>query len=302
MNAPNWLLFIVSSFIWGTTWFAIKHQLEGVSSLFSIAYRFTIASALLFLFLALQKKQLKYSLKEHFWFAAQGFLLFGICYWFTYIAEAGLTSGLVAVLSSLIIFFNVILGRILLKRPILPKLVIGFFIGLTGMLLLYKDEIGSSANVSNGIALLVIAVISNVVASLGNIISMRNQQAGLPVQQTNAYGMAYGTLLMVVIGLIKGDEIMFRTDFAYISSLLYLAVFGSIVAFYCYLTLLGRLGPGRAAYTNLVIPIIALMVSTLFESFVWNWYTLLGLAFVLFGNYIALRKKNLFSKTPSHLK
>ncbi|MBI1183651.1 EamA family transporter [bacterium] len=290
MKTPNWLLFAAACLIWGTTWYAIKFQLNGGSPLLSIAYRFSIAAALLFSYLLLRKKQVKYSLNEHFWFALQGFLLFGLCYWFTYLAESGLTSGLVAVLSSLIIFFNVVFGKILLKRPILPKLIVGFLLGICGMALLYKDELATADFSNEAPALLIIAVLSNLIASLGNIVSMRNQSKGLPVQQTNAFGMLYGAVFMYLLALIKGDSWHFSTAPSYILSLIYLGVFGSVVAFYCYLTLLGRLGPGRAAYTNLVIPIIALLVSTLFESFQWNWYASLGLALVLAGNWVALFK------------
>jgi len=291
LKTPNWLLFVAASLIWGTTWFAIKFQLNGSSPLFSIAFRFSIAAIILFVYLLATKQNLRFKAKDHLWFGLQGSLLFGLCYWFTYIAESGLTSGLVAVLSSLIIFFNVLFGRLFLKRPILPKLVLGFFLGISGMAILYKDELSNTNLTDQSAALLVIAVVSNIIASLGNIVSMRNQGKGFQVQVTNAFGMTYGALLMYLIGFIKGDEMNFDWSFSYTISMIYLGIFGSVVAFYCYLTLLGRLGPGRAAYTNLVIPIIALLVSTIFESFDWNWYAFAGLALVLLGNWVALRKK-----------
>ena len=291
MKLPNWLLFTITCFIWGTTWFAIKFQVVNISPTLSISYRFGIASIILFAFLAITKAKLKFTLAQHKWFFIQGILLFGICYWLTYWAETGLTSGLVAVLSSLIIFFNVILGRLLLKREIKPKLLVGFFLGIIGMGLLYKDEIGTNTAIANGTFLLIIAIIANLVASLGNIVSMRNQTHGLPITQTNAFGMAYSAIIMFLFSLVKGDEITFIFSSEYIISLIYLGVFGSIIAFYCYLTLLGKLGPGKAAYTNLVIPVIALMVSTLFESFDWSMFAFLGLTLVLVGNYVALKSK-----------
>lgn len=283
--------------MWGTTWFGIKLQLDStVAPLFSIAYRFAIASILLFAFLAITGKNLKYSLSQHMWFMLQGILLFGICYWLTYIAEMGLTSGLVAVLSSLIIFFNVMFGRVLLKKPIQPKLLLGFVVGISGMALLYKDELSSNGFDQKGIQLLGIAVLSNIVASLGNIVSARNQSKGLPIPQTNAYGMAYGVLLVFGIGMLTGNELTFDWNPNYVGSLIYLAIFGSIIAFYCYLTILGQLGAGKAAYVNLVIPIIALLVSSLFESFQWTAIAFLGLGLVLFGNWIALSKWNPLKK------
>ncbi len=292
MKLPNWLLFATACFIWSTTWFAIKYQVDGVAPLVSISLRFALASALLFIGLKILKLNLKFTLREHLWFMLQGLLLFGICYWFTYTAETGLTSGLVAVLSSLIIFFNVIFGRIFLKRPINHKLLWGFFLGIIGMALLYKDEITQS-NLHNGIGLLVVAILANVVASLGNIVSARNQGAMLPVSQSNAFGMGYSAIFMLIIALAKGDSLAIKFEFPFIASLIYLSVFGSIVAFYCYLTLLGQIGADKAAYINLIIPILALVVSSIFESFEWSMFAFIGLTLVLIGNYIALLQKRL---------
>lgn len=291
MKLPAWLLFSVACIIWGTTWFGIKLQLDSVvPPLYSIAYRFAIASIILFVFLGLSGKKLAYSFQQHLWFLLQGTLLFGLCYWLTYVAEVGLTSGLVAVLSSLIIFFNVLFGKLFLKRPIQTKLLIGFVVGVSGMVLLYKDELHTSGLNRTGLQLLIVAVLANVVASLGNLVSARNQSHGLPVPQTNAFSMAYGAIMVLVIGLIKGDALVMDWNFTYLGSLVYLAIFGSVIAFYCYLTLLGQLGAGKAAYVNLVIPIIALLVSSLFESFQWTPLAFIGLALVLLGNWVALSK------------
>lgn len=290
-KTPSWVLFLVASVIWGTTWYAIKMQLTSVPPLFSIAYRFSLASLVLLVYLAITGHRLKFSIQNHLWFVLQGIFLFGLCYWLTYVAETELTSGLVAILTCLIILFNILLGRLFLKRPISPKLLIGAFIGITGIVLLFKDELQLKAQTGGiDIGILTIAVVANLFASIGNIVSARNQGAGLPVQQTNAFGMLYGALLMFVLAFARGDEIAFEGSLEYVGSLLYLAIFGSIIAFSSYLTLVGRLGPGKAAYTTLIIPVIALSISTLFESFTWTIYAVIGLLLVLAGNYVALRK------------
>lgn len=297
-KTPIWLLFLIPSIIWGTTWYAIKFQLVSVPPLFSIAYRFTLASAILLVFLKLTGKKLRFSLVEHLWFALMGGFLFGLCYWLTYVAETELTSGLVAILTCLIIPFNVLLARVLLRQPISLRLLIGGLIGIVGIVLLYKDELLAKVELNElNIGILVIAVVANLFASIGNIVSARNQNAGLPIQQSNAFGMLYGAMLMFALAFLRGDEPSFDLSFSYISSLIYLAIFGSIIAFSSYITLLGRVGLGKAAYTSLVIPIIALGISTIYESFQWSIYALLGLALVLTGNYVALRKKQV--KKPS---
>ncbi|MBI3141916.1 MAG: EamA family transporter [Bacteroidetes bacterium] len=288
---PNWLLFAIASLIWGTTWYAIKFQLNGTSPLLSISFRFALAALILFVSLAVGRQRLKYPLRHHAWFALQGVLLFGLCYWFTYLAEIGLTSGLVAVLSSLIIFFNIVFGKLLFGQRMLPKLLLGFLLGIVGMAFLYRDELELAEKATSGWGLLVVAVFSNVFASLGNMVSMRNQQAGLTVSVTNAYGMAYGSLSMMLLALFTEQGLAVDFTPTYALSLVYLAVFGSVIAFYCYLTLLGRQGPGKAAYTTLTVPVIAIFVSTLFEGFTWTWAAFVGLLLVLSGNWVALRKK-----------
>lgn len=288
---PNWLLFAAASLIWGTTWYAIKFQLNGTSPLLSISLRFALAALILFVGLAMGRRRLLYPFRQHAWFALQGILLFGFCYWFTYLAELGLTSGLVAVLSSLMIFFNVLFGKVLLGRAIEPKLLLGFLLGIMGMAFLYREELEMAEKAGSGWGLLVVAVFSNVFASLGNIVSMRNQLAGLTVSVTNAYGMAYGSAFMFLLALITEDGFAIHFTPSYAFTLVYLSVFGSVIAFYCYLTLLGRQGPGKAAYTSLAIPVIAILVSTMFEGFVWSWPAFAGLLLVLSGNWVALRKK-----------
>ena len=137
---------------------------------------------------------------------------------------------------------------------------------------------------------LILSFLSVITASIGNILSAYNQKNKLPVVQTNAYGMLYGSLLMLLLVFITGTPVIFDASFKYISSLIYLAVFGSIIAFYSYLTLLGNIGPERAAYVTLVFPIIALLLSTFFEEYTWSLFALLGVALITAGNFLMLKK------------
>ena len=122
----------------------------------------------------------------------------------------------------------------------------------------------------------------------GAVVALRNQQAGLPVVQSNGFGMAYGALLMTLWAGSQGVTFGFDPAPGYVLSLLYLALFGSVLAFGSYLTLLGRIGPGRAAYAMVLFPIVALLLSTLFEGFRWSPAALAGMVLVLVGNILAL--------------
>ena len=137
---------------------------------------------------------------------------------------------------------------------------------------------------------MILSLVSVISASLGNILSARNQRNGLPVIQTNAFGMAYGALFMFVLAAVNGPSFTFDPSFSYVISLLYLALFGSVIAFSAYLTLLGRIGADRAAYVTVLFPVISLSLSTLFEGMTWDPPQLAGVVLVLVGNAIVLAK------------
>jgi len=286
----NFILFSASAIIWGSTWLAIKFQLGLVDPIISVSYRFILASFILLLFCRISGLNLKYNVKEHLFIALQGFFLFGINYWLVYLAEVHLPSGLVAVIFSMIIFFNIFNGAIFIGSPIRVRVIAGAALGIVGIGLVFKQEILSFSLSSDNSLALVIAGLGALTASLGNITSVHNQKINLPVIQTNAFGMMYGALFMLIISLIMGKHFSFEISYAYIGSLLYLSIFGSIIAFTCYLTLLGKIGADKAAYVTLIIPVIALILSTIFEEYTWTLYAFIGVALILIGNMLVLIK------------
>jgi drug/metabolite transporter (DMT)-like permease len=286
----NVAYYLITSLIWGSTWLAIKFQLGSVSPELSIAYRFALAAILLFIFSVARRLPLRFSKRQHFYIALQGFLLFSLNYFLVYLAELYLASALVAILFSTIIIANVIFGTILLKAPVRARVVIGAIVGILGIILIFFQELATSVvsdKVSLGIMLAIGSVIS---ASLGNIVSARNQRQDLPVIQTNAFGMAYGAAFMLFLAVYNGAPLTLDTSPSYVLSLLYLAIFGSVIAFGTYLTLLGRIGPDRAAYVTVLFPVIALILSTLFEGITWSLAQLGGVVLVLLGNVIVLTR------------
>ena len=287
---PNYILYFITVLIWGSTWLAIKFQLGVVAPEASIAYRFALAAFLLMVYVYIRKLPMRFKLQDHLFFALQGLLLFSLNYILVYLAEQYLNSGLVSIIFSTIILFNVIFGALFLRYPIRPRVLGGAALGLVGLAIIFQPELSTfdlSSGKSMGIIMCIGATIS---ASLGNIVSARNQRAGLPVIQTNAYGMTYGSILMFGLALIRGVEFRFDPSLAYVGSLLFLAIFGSVIAFGTYLTLLGRIGPDRAGYVTVLFPIIALLLSTLFEGLSWGLAGIVGVIFVLLGNAFILVK------------
>lgn len=291
MSTRQYILFAIPSLIWGSTWYAIKFQLGTVDPLLSVAYRFILAGLLLITFCVATGRKMKFTPKEHFLMLLLGLCLFGLNYWFVYQAETFLTSGIVAVIFSLIIFFNIFFNAVLLKGKIKTDVILAAILGVSGTGLLFKNELGNF-NLGNGDWIIFALCLGGLTfASLGNILSAYKQKKKIPVLQANAYGMLYGGSAMFIMVLALGKPLNFDHSFNYSISLIYLAVFGSIIAFSTYLKLLGEIGPDRSVYIALITPAIALLISTLFEGYRWDLYAFLGILLLFSGNILALRFK-----------
>ena len=292
----NLLLYIITVFIWGSTWLGIKFQLGRVDPLVSVVYRFLLAAMLLFIWCGLRRLKMRFCLRDHLFIALQGACLFAVNYWLFYLAEVHLSSGIVAVVFSTIVFWNILNGRIFLKTPVRSNVILGSGLGIVGIGLVFWPEISGLSLADAGFRGFMLSIAATLMASFGNILSARNQQHGLPVIQTNAFGMAYGALLMLAVALIAGKPFDVDPSTTYIVSLIYLALFGSVIAFGCYLTLLGRIGADRASYATLLFPIIALIISTLFEGYRWSPPAIAGVAVILVGNALSLAKIDLVAR------
>lgn len=282
-------LYLAAVLIWGSTWLAITFQLGVVPPEVSVAYRFAIASLMLLAYCRWRGLNLCFSTGEHGWMALQGLLLFGLNYLCIYQAEGRIHSGLVAVIFSLMVFFNMLGTRLFFGTPLRPATVIGALLGIAGVVLLFLPEIVRAAEAGTTLAGLLFALAGTLSASFGNLAAGRNSARGLPVVQVNAFGMFYGTLLVGGYAVLLGRPFVFDGSLAYVFSLLYLALFGSVLAFGAYLTLLGRIGAARAGYVAVAVPIVALLLSTLFEGLRWQPAMLIGLALCLAGNVLVLR-------------
>jgi drug/metabolite transporter (DMT)-like permease len=187
----NLLFYALTVGIWGSTWYAIKFQLNGIPTQVSVTYRFALATL----------------------------LLWGWCY---------------------------------LRRMRLLSLA------------------------------------GTISASFGNLLSARLQDRSIPVVAANAFGMLYGTVALLAYAVLSGAKFNFDFSAGYVGSLLYLALFGSVVAFGSYLTLVGRIGADRAAYVTILFPIVALFFSIAFEGYRLHWLAVLGIVCVLAGNGIVM--------------
>ncbi len=290
--SQNALLYVVTVLIWGSSWLAIKYQLGSVDPMVSVAYRFLLASAISWLYCRFSGRLMRYSLRDHGFMFLQGASLFALNYWLFYLSELTLTSGLAAVIFSTIVVMNMMNGVLFLKNRLELRVVLGAGIGLFGIILVFWSEVTDFESGSENLFAVSLAVLATLLASLGNIASARNQRKGIPVVQANTFGMTYGTLLMLVLSGATGREFTFEVTLPYVSSLVFLSVFASIIAFWTYLTLLGRVGVERAAYATLFFPLVALGFSTVFEDYQWTASAGIGILLILAGNLLILKRSS----------
>ncbi len=288
---PSPVIYAIVVLIWGTTWYAIKFQLGVVAPEISLVYRFGLAAICVFAFARIAGSPMRLSWREHRFVALQGLTLFCLNYWMTYLSTQFLTSGLVAVLFTSIILLNMINARLFFGVAVEARVLMAAAAGALGVALLFLPELQAAMGDRTVIHGALLALGATYLASLGNMAAMRNTQSGMPVVTVNAYGMAYGTLGLALIAAIRGTPIAFDASWPYVVSLLYLSLAGTSLAFGLYLVLIKRIGPSRAAYTSVLFPVVALMVSTLFEGYRWSVPSFAGLAVLVAGNALALSRR-----------
>jgi drug/metabolite transporter (DMT)-like permease len=295
---PVTVLYVVVVLIWGTTWIAIPFQLGEVAEELSVAYRFGLASLFLFAYATLSKRKIGIPRQHYPMVVLMGALLFSVNYLFVYYGAGYLTSGLVAVLFSLIIVFNALLERLFFGTPFAPRLQVASVIGFLGISLVFWPEVanfGFSDRTTIGVVWILLAI---VVAALANMTAIVTTSTGVSLVVLNAHAMGWGALTSFATAAVLGRPFAFSFSPDYLWSLLYLAIFGSSIAFGCYLALLKRIGAARAAYSSLLFPIVALLMSTIFESYQWTVTALAGVILSLIGNWLALSNTPEKSDSP----
>lgn len=284
-------LYTVTVLIWGSTWLVIKFQLGVVSPVVSVVWRFALAALMLLVYAAVRRRPLVFSARDHLWIGLQGVLLFGLNYVGIYLAEQDLTSGLVAVVFSTVVSMNTVGMRVFFSQPIRATTILAALIGVVGVALVFWPEIRGLSTSAAQLHGLELTLAATAIASLGNMVSTRIHRRGLPVMQINAWAMLYGAAVVALIALACGQRFSFDVSWPYVASLLYLSLFGSALAFGAFLTLMRRIGPDRASYTAVAVPVFALLLSSLFEQLHWQFETFIGVALCVAGNVLMLRRR-----------
>jgi drug/metabolite transporter (DMT)-like permease len=287
----NVALFATPALIWGSTWLAITFQLGSVAPEVSVTYRFALASVVLGGACVATRRSLRFSRLDHAFLAGIGLLMICTNYIFVYWAETHVASGLVAVVYSTIVFMTPIGMRLAFGTPLRTRLFVAAALAVTGVALLFLPEIAAARRGGSAAIGISYTLIATAACAVGNLIAVRNHNAGLPTIPATVWTMAYGALFTALFVVARGSPWTFDPRPAYVLSLVYLAVFGSVIAFATYFTLLKRIGAGPSSYVAIATPVIAMLLSTLFEGYRWTWVSAMGVGLAVIGNALALRAK-----------
>ena len=288
--ARVWISFAACCLIWGSTWLVITGQLGTVPPTWSVAYRFAIGAAVMFLYARSTGGPAGLNAEGHLFALLSGVPQFCFNFNAVYFAEQFVTSGLVAVVYALLIIPNSLLAWLFLRHRINGRFLIGSCVAILGVGLLFLQELRGGplggAPIAEGIGLTLLGLLS---ASVANIIQAMDRIRVHSLPAMLAWGMTYGTLANALIAWLAFGPPVFDLRPLYLAGLAYLGIVASAFVFSLYIPLVRTLGPGKAAYTSLVIPVIAMLLSSIFEDYRWSPSAAGGGLLVLAGLSIALR-------------
>ncbi|MES2261048.1 MAG: DMT family transporter [Pseudomonadota bacterium] len=271
MSSP--ILFVTACLIWGSTFWAITLQLGDIAPAVSVVYRFALASAALFAWCLARGDRLTMPWKIQRWMLLQGLATFGLSYICTYTAEQYLVSALVAVLFALMVFWTPICNRLFFGTPLTWRIWGAAAISVSGVILLFYDAIqaawqdilaGGSGHFLFGLAL---ALTATIASTVGNVVVVKVREQSDNVLLTLAWAMLWGTLAVTAWALVNGLPFALPSTPHYWGGLVYLSLFGSVIAFAAYFTLIHRIGSQKAVYIGVVTPVISVLLSIRLEHF-----------------------------------
>lgn len=283
-------LYISIILLWGLTWLAIKHSVGVVAPEVSVFYRFAIASILLIALAKVKKQRLTFGLHEHLKLVLLGSLIFSCNFAFFYHAAKYLTSGLVAILFATSVMMIMLNNVLFFGHKPTGRMFFGAILGCLGLCCIFYPELKSFDLTHSSLTGVLLGLCGSYCFSWGNVVSSHCSKQGMPLISMSGVGMIYGSLIMLGYCLLTGIPIQYDWTLSYTLSLAYLAIPGSVVGFLIYLSLIQKIGPQRSAYATLFFPIVALIVSTLVESFHWVMEDTIGILLVLIGNALILIK------------
>ena len=240
-----------------------------------------------------QGLRLTFPWQDHASWVMLGVFLFCVNYICAYFGTFYLASGLVCLIFSTLTLFTVFNGFIFFKIPIRFPILIGAVVGIAGLSIIFSNEISNTEwSLDSGVVKgFIWMLMATFFASIGMLLSGQFQARKMPLVQSNAFSMLYGSIILIVYISLSDVSFSFDTSHSYVLSLIYLSVVASAIGFGVYLKLVGNIGADKASYVNIFTPTIALLLSTLFENYQWSLIGLMGVLLIIVGNIIVLYAK-----------
>lgn len=284
--------FTIVTLIWGSTWLVIRDQVSVVPPSWSVTYRFLVAGVAMVVIALVRREKLVLDARGWGFAVLIGLAQFCLNFNFVYRAEEHITSGVVAVVFALLLVPNAVLARLFLGHRMGVQLMIGSAVAMAGIALLFLYEARldphGPAQAMIGIGFTLAAILS---ASSANVLQATETAKRYPMIPTLAASMLIGTAIDAIIAFILSGPPVIEMRAGYIGGILYLGLFGSAITFPLYFGILRVIGPAKAAYSSVIIPVIAMLLSTLFEGYRWTMLAGAGAALAGFGLVIALRAR-----------
>lgn len=293
------LSFVAVTLIWGTTWYVIKTQLGVVPPQWSVTYRFAGASLIMFAACLVMRRPLAFPPGAHAFFVVLGLFQFAGNFNFVYQASRFITSGLIAVAFALLVVPNAVFARIFLGQKVSGQFILGSALGIGGVVLLFRQElmaIGGGEALLLGLGATAMGVL---MASVVNVMQASPRARGYDMFGMLAWAMLYGALIDAAFAWATSGPPVVDPTPLYFGGVFYLAAFASALAFVLYFSVIRAIGPAKAAYTSVLIPFIAMTISTVAEGYRWTWPAAGGAALTIAGLIIALRSRNVPAGTAA---
>lgn len=296
MVKSNLLLFLGALFFWSATWSVIGLTQVNIDldPTISVFIRFIIAGLIILIFVALTKRNLIFSIKDHLYFFVLGIFLYSGNYIFFYNSNIYLPSNIPATVFCLLTIFNILGERFIFNKPITILTLFGATLGITGIaIIFFKDFLGFNLNSGTTLGLF-FALLATLSASIGNLIAIYNKRNfNIPLLQNVAFAMIYGALVALIVSFIKGAEFYIPLkNLNYLLGQAYLIIFGSIISFLCYIRFIEKESATKGGYIGVIMPILALIIAMIFEDVKPDIYFLIGLPLALFGLILILKQES----------
>ena len=296
MVKSNLLLFLGALFFWSATWSVIGLTQVNIDldPTISVFIRFIIAGLIILIFVALTKRNLIFSIKDHLYFFVLGIFLYSGNYIFFYNSNVYLPSNIPATVFCLLTIFNILGERFIFNKPITILTLFGATLGITGIaIIFFKDFLSFNLNSATTLGLL-FALLATLSASIGNLIAIYNKRNfNIPLLQNVAFAMIYGALVALIVSFIKGAEFYIPLkNLNYLIGQAYLIIFGSIISFLCYIRFIEKESATKGGYIGVIMPILALIIAMIFENVKPDIYFLIGLPLALFGLILILKQES----------